>query len=98
VFTTFTAAAGRNIYTVTVDRSRVTPITCGGLTSFPDSGTHPLAPYAASEFVDPRAGEPSTRGLARRRCSPGPRDRAKDPFLWPDPSRNERKLAENAAA
>jgi Low molecular weight phosphotyrosine protein phosphatase len=30
-----------------------------------------------------------------RRTSGPTGDRAKDPFLWPDPSRNGRKLAEN---
>lgn len=43
VFTTFTAAAGRDIYTVNADGTGLTPITSGGLSSSPDWGTHPLA-------------------------------------------------------
>jgi Tol biopolymer transport system component len=43
VFTIFTAAAGRDIYTVNPDGTGLTPITSGGLSSSPDWGTHPLA-------------------------------------------------------
>ena len=44
VFTSFTAAAGRDIYTVNADGTGLTRITYGGLSSSPDWGTHPPAP------------------------------------------------------
>ena len=43
VFTTFSAATGRDIYTVNADGTGLTLITSGGLSSSPDWGTHPLA-------------------------------------------------------
>jgi TolB protein len=42
VFTTFTAAAGRDIYTVNADGSGLARLTDGGDDHFPDWGTHPL--------------------------------------------------------
>jgi TolB protein len=43
VFTTFTAAAGRDIYTVNADGSGLAQVTDGGDDQTPDWGTHPLA-------------------------------------------------------
>jgi Tol biopolymer transport system component len=43
VFTTFTAAAGRDIYTVNADGSGLARVTHAGDDHFPDWGTHPLA-------------------------------------------------------
>jgi TolB protein len=43
VFTTFTAAAGRDIYTVNADGSGLARITHAGDDHFPDWGIHPLA-------------------------------------------------------
>jgi Tol biopolymer transport system component len=43
VFTTFSAAAGRDVAIVTADGSDLTPITHGGVSGSADWGTHPLA-------------------------------------------------------
>ena len=43
VFTTFSAAAGRDVYTANVDGTGLARVTYGGSSSSPDWGTHPLA-------------------------------------------------------
>ena len=44
VFTTFTTATGRDIYTINADGTAPTRVTHAGDDHFPDWGTHPLAP------------------------------------------------------